>query len=162
MSNKLVIGTFLESEPPLGQFRSSNWPIHMTLLPPFICDKPLDIITAELERVAEDCNPFAVRTAGIAPFMAEGDMPVSLVQEDEQLTDLYTNLGQLAGLLGFTYEYEPHKPTYSFHIAHTAEAIPPEDREIKVASFSLVDRRHNDVPKIKKVLSTHYLGQPIQ
>jgi uncharacterized protein (DUF952 family)/2'-5' RNA ligase len=154
MSNQYVVVGFLD-EPPTEEFKSSEWPLHMTLLPPFTYNGLLDELCDELNTIAMTTRQFSVKTNGVAMFGPNKDIPVSLVKQNESLSVLHSKLTSLVTKLSLKYKHPfLSKNGYRFHITTQRGKKAPTDKNIEVVGFSLVDRKANDTPGLKKVVKS--------
>ena len=154
MSSRFVVVSFLE-KPPAKEFISSAWPLHMTLLPPFIYDGHLSEVIDELDYIAHGTNPFSVITNGNALFGPNEDIPVSLIKPNHYLSVVHSKLASLVTKLDLAYEHPAlSEAGYRFHITTQGGQEPPADTNIPISGFSLVDRQVNDKQGIKKVIES--------
>jgi len=154
MSNRFVVVSFLDKS-PTEEFASSEWPLHMTLLPPFIYDGHLNEVCDELDAIAVNTNRFSVRTNGDALFGPNEDIPVELIEPSEYLSELHTRLASLVTKLGLAYEHPSlSEDGYRFHITTQRGQRTPADAEIQINGFSLVDKQANNKTGVKKVVKS--------
>jgi 2'-5' RNA ligase len=69
-------------------FPASNWPLHLTLVPPFDIDLAPDAVAALFPKSA----PITVTAAEEALFGARRTVPVTLIQPTKQLSELHAAL----------------------------------------------------------------------
>ncbi|WEO77255.1 2'-5' RNA ligase family protein [Cryobacterium sp. SO2] len=90
-------------------FAVSAWPLHVTVLPPFLTDSPAADIAAAMADVARTRPPLTVAAGEDALFGRRHDVPVSLIVPSEELTTLHQAL--LAAIRPFA--AEPDEPAFT-------------------------------------------------
>ncbi len=82
-----VVVSFLEDEPPRF-FLKGDWPLHVTIAPPFVFSRDFQKLVFLLEEVSVGLAPF--RTVGIRRdlFGKNKDVPVTLVESVPSLVTL--------------------------------------------------------------------------
>jgi 2'-5' RNA ligase len=147
-------------QPPIGNFKSSEWPLHMTLLTPFELDQPFDAFTNSLNQIAENTAAFTVRTSDDALLGPDQDVPVSLIETNSHLRKLYASL--MAVAINENLEFED--PLISgennkFHITTQNGTKAPDNVDISINDFSLIDRRVNGEIGLKQVIQSFTLSK---
>jgi|SRR5690554_165788 len=71
------------------QFAVHEWPLHVTVLPPFKTDATGTEIAEAIRSIASGLNPLRAVGAGDELFGRRHDIPVTLLVENERLTTLH-------------------------------------------------------------------------
>ena len=159
MSNRFVVVSFLDKAPS-KRFKSNEWPLHMTLLRPFIYDGPLELINENLNDLAKQLNPFTIKTSEDALFGPKENIPVQLVEINPGLSILHLRLAGLVTKLSLEYEYPAlSEEGYRFHITTQRGQKAPSNMELPVTGFSLVDRQADSEKGLKRAVNSFELGQ---
>ena len=74
------------------RYTMSSLPLHITILSIFSSDQQHSFFTTILAKIAEDARQLTVRTAGRALFGVDQDIPVTLVENSDQLRKLHLRL----------------------------------------------------------------------
>jgi 2'-5' RNA ligase len=70
-------------------FAVSSWPLHVTVLPPFLTDASTAEIAAVIATAARAHPPLTVRAGDDELFGRKHDIPVSLIEPNAELTGLH-------------------------------------------------------------------------
>lgn len=140
-------------------FPVSSWPLHVTVLPPFLTVAGPGAIAAAIGSAVRAQPPITV-TAGVdALFGRRHDIPVSLVVPDDRLTELHRAL--VHALLPFA--AEPEEPAFTgpgfrAHVTHKPPArVRPGDR-LTLSQIAVVDMLPRAATAGRTVLAVHPLS----
>jgi 2'-5' RNA ligase len=137
--NRLFLGCFIE-DAPIGQpFPRVNWPLHITLVPWFLCGLP-DKLDMELARALAGLQQFDVRVGDETMFGSKKNMRVNLIEPNDQLSKLHQillgkvrQLGQLDTDEQFTGE------GYRAHITHVRDRFRSSGDKVRIDSIHLTE-----------------------
>ena len=150
----LVIVCFIDN-PPSSIFQSSQWPMHMTLIPPFSYDGSINELNELLSNFSKEFIQFSVTASERALFGPNKDIPVTIIKQNEVLQGCYIKLLNLIEKLGIKYKYPSISgQNYHFHITDKRGIKVPTNSDILLTGFSLVDRQVKGQPGIKQVIKT--------
>jgi 2'-5' RNA ligase len=137
-------------------FAVQNWPLHITVMPPFLTDAaPSDI--AHAIATATSAHPELTVTAGRdAMFGRRENIPVTLVVESPELIALHRTL--LAAIRPFA--ATPDEPAFTgggfrAHVTMKLPARVHEGEELILAQIALVDMAPAAGQAGRVVLATH-------
>ena len=92
-----------------SSFAVADWPLHITVLPPFLTDAaPADIATA-IDAAVRAQPPLTVRAGEDALFGRRHNVPVTLIEPDDDLSRLHHTL--VAAIRPFA--AEPDEPAFT-------------------------------------------------
>jgi 2'-5' RNA ligase len=136
---RLFLGHFIE-DVSLGQsFLRSRWPLHITVVPWFLCEDT-DALDAALIQVVSPTRPFSVRVGDEEMFGSKKNIKVNVIDPDPQLSKLHdqllsviNNLGRLDSDQQFVGE------SYRAHITHSGERHIAKGRDIMIDSIHLTE-----------------------
>jgi hypothetical protein len=89
---RLVVVLPLTPIPVGAGFAVSAWPLHVTVLPPFLTDAPVDRIADAIAAATRALPALTVVAGGTELFGRRHDIPVTLIEPDATLTALHTTL----------------------------------------------------------------------
>jgi hypothetical protein len=89
---RLVVVLPLTPIPVGAGFAVSAWPLHVTVLPPFLTDAPADRIADAIAATTRALPALTVLAGGTELFGRRHDIPVTLIEPDATLTALHTTL----------------------------------------------------------------------
>lgn len=159
MSNQLVIVSFFD-KPPVNSFSSSEWPLHMTVVPPFTFRGRSQELEAALNTLAARLDPLTITTAGRELFGPNKDIPVALIERNASLLEVYKELTEVLDKLGIEYKHPTISGSnYRFHITNQRNEAVFDHANIPIKSFSLVDRLADKQTSSKKVIRTFEFGE---
>lgn len=159
MNKKFVIVCFLGNSIPL-RFNSSEWPLHMTLVPPFIYDSRMDTLVLSLQEYAQVSLRFKVTVTARDLFGYDKNIPVSLISPINELRELHQGLISMLESLGA--RYKPNlfsADSYNFHVTDQGDQKVLPGATVPISSFSLIDRRVDHQPGQKEVIQTFQLAR---
>lgn len=140
-------------------FAVQDWPLHVTVVPPFLTDAdPADVAATIARTVAG--HPAIRAVAGPdALFGRRHDVPVTLVADDPRLTRLHRVL--VEALLPFA--ASPEEPAFTGagfrpHITAKSQGRVREGDELTLTQVALVDMAPRSAPGGRTVLA----AQPLE
>ena len=140
-------------------FAVAEWPLHVTVLPPFLTDAPAADIATAMAEVARTRHPLTVVAGDDELFGRRRDIPVSLILPSDDLTALHHAL--VTAIRPFA--AEPDEPAFTgpgfrAHVTHK----PPERLHpgavLTLTQLALVDMRPRAHASGRAVLATHPLA----
>jgi hypothetical protein len=145
-----------------ASFAVSRWPLHVTVLPPFLTDAPGGELAAAIAAVASTQPPLTVVAGPDALFGRRHDIPVSLLEPSAELTALHRNL--VAALRPFA--AEPDEPAFTgdgfrAHVTHKPPARVHPGDTLTLRQLTLVDMLPRANAAGRTVLAAHLLGTVI-
>ena len=136
------------------RFAVHEWPLHVTVVPPFSTHASVDDVARVIAETSSAVAPFEVTAGEGAMFGRRHDIPVTLVEDDARLTDLHDALvgalAPLASMGGRTLQqaqYRPHVTSKGDRHAITGEVL-------MLAQLALVDMAPRSSPGGREVLAT--------
>lgn len=155
----LVIVCFIE-KPLKDLFHSSEWPLHMTLVPPFSYSGDINTLNELLEKYAEETSEFGVISNKRTLLGPDKDIPVTLVELNEELQQNYINLLNVLKSLDFKYKQPLISGlNYIFHITDQNGVKAPVGKLLPITSFSLINRSLNGQKGFKQIMHTFHLTE---
>jgi len=140
-------------------FAVSDWPLHITVVPPFLTDAdPADVAAVVASAVAG--QPVIRATAGPdALFGRHHDVPVSLVADNPELARLHRTL--VEALLPFA--AAPEEPAFTGagfrpHVTVKNQGRVNEGDALALTQVTLVDMAPRSAPSGRTVLATRILA----
>lgn len=106
MSQKYVVGHFIDLPSEQFNFSCKNWPLHITLLPNFTINNDLDQVINKLELLSSKIKPFIVQVGNNEHFGLKGEVLVSLIKPNASIINLHEKL------VGLTRDYKFDTPQY--------------------------------------------------
>ena len=144
---------------PLGvgeSFAVADWPLHITVLPPFLTDAPAGRIATAMAGVARSQPPFTVIAGSDELFGRRLDIPVTLVVPDDALSRLHTALvSAIRPFAAVPDEPAFTGPGYRAHITHKPPARPHPGDSIPLRQIALVDMLPRAAAAGRTVLAAH-------
>ncbi len=144
-NNRLFLGHFVEQASVGQPFPRSNWPLHITLVPWFLCSSS-DKLDEELEGILASLKPFEVTVGEPAMFGSKKNIRVNLIEPSSQLQKLHKLLVDLVHKLGKIDTDERFTGDgYRPHITHVAGRNAKPGERILVDSLhltELIDNSH--------------------
>jgi 2'-5' RNA ligase len=138
-----------------ARFAVREWPLHVTVVPPF----GTEASTAELARVIEvaagDVPPLEALAGSGALFGRRHDIPVTLVEEDGRLSGLHDALlAALAPLASSPGDRAFLPATFRPHVTVKGERRVAEGETLRLGQVALVDMAPRSSPGGREVLAT--------
>ncbi|MCU1446339.1 2'-5' RNA ligase family protein [Cryobacterium sp.] len=123
-----------------SSFPVAGWPLHITVLPPFLTDAPAEALAAAIAAAAGTQPPLTVVAGADELFGRRHDIPVSLIQPHDELTALHRTL--VAALRPFA--AEPDEPAFTgpgfrAHITHKPPVRVHPGDTLTLTQLALVD-----------------------
>lgn len=144
------------AKPKMQRFNSEDQPSHVTLLPWFyIAETREDELEDELRRIARQTEPISVKTEGEDMFGRRHNIRVRLLGA-ESLRAIHYRLTNVVenNLKGVIRETEFRGRKYRPHIAEQDHILVPANKELKVDSFSIVQKV--DTPRADREIINTY------
>ena len=136
---RYVIVYLLDPLPDGAGFQAKDWPLHVTLLPPFTVDIEPDVLCAELAHVAELNRPVTTNIIGKDLFGRHGTVPVKTMDKPDGLQQLHDGLAKLATDLGATHVDPRHLGEgYRPHVSDKHHGQADVGQTVHIDNFSLV------------------------
>jgi 2'-5' RNA ligase len=137
--NRLFLGHFIEHA-AIGQpFPRSNWPLHISLVPWFLCGSP-NILDESLSSMLSGICQFEVAVGGEAMFGSKKNIKVNLIEPSRQLLDLHKKLLAGVNTLGKLDTDEQFAGSgYRAHITHAKGRRKQQGEIIRVDSIHLAE-----------------------
>jgi 2'-5' RNA ligase len=129
-------------------FPASDWPLHLTLVPPFDIDLAPDAVAALFPKPA----PITVTAGEEALFGARRSVPVTLIQASKDLTELHTALVDALETAGARIRDQKHiRAGYRPHATSQRSARLRAGDSVAVDSLALVDRAPVGLPGSRRI-----------
>lgn len=142
-------------------FAVAEWPLHVTVLPPFLTDSAPGDIADAIRGAVLGREPLTVVAGEDALFGRRHNIPVTLVLPDEGLTLLHHTL--VAAVRPFA--AEPDEPAFTgpgfrAHVTHKPPARISAGQSLTLGQVALVDMLPRAHTAGRTVLAAHTLGTP--
>ncbi len=139
-------------------FAADAWPLHITLLPPFSVTGPVD--EDALGSVLRRHAPMEVRIHEPTLFGARHDIPVNLVEEDEDLQALHEALYDFFTEAGASFRESKHvREGYRPHVTSQKTGTVTAGDRVVIDSAAIVDRAPGGDQGQRLVVDVHPLGE---
>ncbi len=142
------------------RFAVREWPLHITVVPPFSTIAAVDDLARVIAETTAGLPRFEVRAGRPAMFGRRHDVPVALVEDDVRLTGLHDAL--VAALHPFaapsserSFQPGPYRP----HVTVKGERHAAEGDVLTLGQVALVDMAPRSSPGGRQVLATVDLDQ---
>ncbi|WP_426515178.1 2'-5' RNA ligase family protein [Diaminobutyricibacter sp. McL0618] len=136
------------------RFAVREWPLHVTVVPPFSTHASVDDVARLIAETSSAVAPFEVTAGHGALFGRRHDIPVTLVEDDDRLTHLHdVLLGALAPLASSgdrVFQPGPYRP----HVTAKGERRATEGDVLRLSQIALVDMAPRSSPGGREVLAT--------
>lgn len=146
-----------------ASFAVAQWPLHVTVLPPFHPAAPADQIAAAVAGIARTRPALTVVVGTDALFGRRHDIPVSLILPDEELTTLHRALVAAIRPLAA----QPDEPAFTgagfrAHVTHKPPARVHRGDTLLLSQLAVVEMLPRAGPAGRTVLAAHPLGHAVQ
>lgn len=136
-------------------FSVARWPLHVTVLPPFLTAATPDEIARAMTGVALEQQAITAVAGQDAMFGRRHDVPVTLVTENERLNALHAAL--VAAVRPFA--ADPEEPAFTGpgfrpHVTMKNDRRVDENDQLSLAQVALVDMAARAAPSGRMVLAT--------
>jgi len=136
-------------------FLVRDWPLHVTVLAPFLTDTEPDVIAEALAAAASASATLSVVADGAERFGRRGDVPVTVLEPDEGLTALHDLV--VAAVLPFAAAPEEAAFTGTEFRAHVTDKLHGRVHAgdaLELGQLALVDMAPRAAPTGRAVLAT--------
>lgn len=142
-------------------FAVQDWPLHITVLPPFLTDAAPSEIAAAITSAASTQTPLTAIAGHDEMFGRREDVPVTVVVENEALTRLHRTLVDAVR----PFAASPDEPAFTGpgfrpHITIKHHGRVHEGDEFSLTQIALVDMAPRSEPSGRSVLATLPLPAP--
>lgn len=153
-----VAVTFVEPVEDGFRFRSGEWPLHVTIAPPFSVDSFSEDLVRDLEAFCATTEPFGATVEGGELFGPRRDLPVNLVSRG-RLAPLHEGLVAVLERHGATFKNPDYiKGRYRPHVTHQHGRKVAEGEQLAVTKVAFVDEPPDD-PGGREVKRSYFLGK---
>lgn len=150
--------TFAEPVEDGFRFRSGEWPLHVTIAPPFSIDSFSEDLVRDLAALFAATKPFKVTVEAEDWFGPKRDLPVNLVS-DGGLQPLHEGLVAVLERHGATFKNPNYiKGRYRPHVTHQRGRKPAAGERVAVGKVAFVDEPPHD-PGLWEVKRSYPLGK---
>ena len=140
------------------RFRVENWPLHITVVPPFSTEASSDDIAAVIEGVTTEHPPLTARAGDERLFGRDNTIPVNLVDEHPDLTRLHNELvSALRPLASDPAERAFTAPIFVPHVTVKGDRRTTAGEQLDLRQVALVDMAARADPRGRSVLATSTL-----
>jgi 2'-5' RNA ligase len=142
-----------------ASFAVASWPLHITLVPPFLTDADPTDVAAAIEKATVGQNALGVIVGHDELFGRRHDIPVSLVEDDPELTALHRTLK--AAMRQFA--ASPEEPAFTgpgfrAHVTVKDHARVHAGEQLTLTQIALVDMAPRAAASGRTVLAAVPLG----
>ncbi len=159
MSDKpeFVVVSFLESLQEGDRFPKQDWPLHVTIAPPFSLGNFSPELDQGLRNLSESQTSFAARVGSEALFGPKQDVPVNLISSDS-LTELHGRIVSELEQHHASFRNRNHVETgYHPHVTHQQEGRLHEGQEITLRTIELVALTSPRDEEAREVIRSYHL-----
>jgi len=140
-----------------GSFTVADWPLHVTLVAPFVTDHSNETVASALRGVARDAHAIATTAGDPALFGRRHDVPVTLVRDGGEIAALRANA--LAALDAAGVDVGLPRPEFRPHVTVKRHGgVNPGDR-VMLQQLALVDMRPSTGAHHRSVVGVWPLGE---
>lgn len=134
------------------EYRSSNWPLHVTIMGAFAIDMS-DTVISQLRAVIERHEPIVVTAGDDAYFGPQKDIQVTLIEANPALEALHNDLVNCLELAGAVFN-EPQyiKQGYRAHATVQPHARLTKGEQVRLHEVALIDMFPHDDPYGRRVM----------
>ena len=142
-----------------SSFAVPAWPLHITVLPPFLTDAPTDEIAAAIAAATRVHPPLTAVAGRNELFGRRHDIPVALIEPNDQLTALHRTLVDAIR----PFAAAPDEPAFTgpgfrAHVTHKPPATVQPGDTLTLTQIALVDMLPRTHAAGRTVLAAHPLG----
>lgn len=142
-------------------FAVRDWPLHITVLAPFLTDAAPGVIAAALAAVASGHPAVTAVAGGDELFGRRENIPVTVVAPNAALTRLHDALVDAIQPFGSSPNERAFTgPEFRAHVTVKGEARVHEGDELALTQIALVDMAPRALPGGRAVLATFPLAAP--
>lgn len=142
-------------------FAVQSWPLHITVLAPFLTDAAPEEIAQAIAVATSGQGPLTVIAGPEEMFGRRGNVPVTVVVENEHVTRLHRTLAAaLRPLAASPDERAFIGPTFRAHVTVKDHDRVHEGNELVLSQVALVDMAPRSMPTGRSVLATFPLLAP--
>lgn len=158
-SSYTIVG-FLSNNALPRSFSESNWPLHVTLLDPFKTEWSQKELSAQMQEFALKTHPFLLKLSKRSFLGPNKDVPVTLLEVDENMSRLHNELLELGKHGSFVYN-TPGFVGEGFvpHITDAADERAEFNKYYDVLSISIVDTIPDGDPSRRSIVATFDLAR---
>ncbi|TFD74171.1 hypothetical protein E3T54_15390 [Cryobacterium sp. Sr8] len=159
--SRLVVVLPLQPLRAGDSFAVADWPLHITVLAPFLTDDAPADIAAAIASAVSGQGALAAVAAGDELFGRRKDIPVTLVVDDEALAGLHRTLVDVVR----PFAAAPDEPAFTgpdfrAHVTVKRIARVHQGDELSLSQIALVDMAPRTGPSGRTVLATIWLPTP--
>ncbi|WP_345764676.1 2'-5' RNA ligase family protein [Diaminobutyricibacter sp. McL0608] len=137
------------------RFAVREWPLHVTVVPPFSTHATIDDLARAIAETTAGVSAFPVTAGRGALFGRRHDIPVTLVDEDARLTGLHAALTAALHPLALPSSERSFQPgPYRPHVTVKGERRAAEGEVLRLRQVALVDMAPRSSPGGREVLAT--------
>ena len=137
------------------RFAVREWPLHVTVVPPFSTHATVDDVARTIAETTADVRQFEVRAGRSAMFGRRHDIPVTLVEDEVRLTDLHDHLAAALRQLSVPSSDRAFQPgPYRPHVTVKGERHVAEGAVLTLGQVAIVDMAPRSDPRGRQVLAT--------
>ena len=157
---RVVVVIALEPLRAGTRFPVRDWPLHVTVVPPFSTRASVDDIARIIAETSSGFPPFEVRAGHSAMFGRRHDVPVTLVEEDARLGALHQALVAALEPLASAGDRAFQSAPYSPHVTAKGDRRATQGEVLTLGQVALVDMAPRSSPGGREVLATIDLTPP--
>jgi 2'-5' RNA ligase len=112
----------------------TKWPLHITIVPWFFYESNVEELIKQMQNKLKDFTTFKVKVLERAMFGPAGDVPVKLIEKNENLTELHASLYHLL----LSVKASPEREEYNT-VSYTPHITVRGDRNIDSGAAVMVN-----------------------
>ncbi|MFC9560251.1 2'-5' RNA ligase family protein [Agromyces sp. NPDC056965] len=140
-----------------ASFTVADWPLHVTLVEPFLTDRPPQLIAAALSGVALEARAISSTAGEPALFGRRHDVPVNLVRDGGEIAALRTK--GLAALAAAGIEIIHPRADFRPHVTAKRHGRLSLGDRVVLRQLALIDMRPSSGAHHRRVLGAWPLGE---
>lgn len=138
-NNRLFVGCFIEGVAINQPFLRSDWPLHITLMPWFLCGR-VGELDAKIAKLTSSTGSFDVQVGGEAMFGSKRNIKVNIIKPSTRLTKLHNLLLASVKTLGrIDVDEQFTAEGYRAHVTHSNGRHKNRGDRIRINSIHLTE-----------------------
>ena len=144
MTHKYVIVHFVRGDPEQKEFKSSDWPLHVTLSGNFNTNETEVGLVNKLLSYSQTLSPITLKVGRKEMFGPNKNIEVNVLEMNEEILNLHLGLKDTLDSLESTFDTPQYVGSgYKAHSTVQGDDKLNDGEDITIKSFSLVDMEPN-------------------
>ncbi|MFD4423158.1 2'-5' RNA ligase family protein [Agromyces sp. NPDC058484] len=143
---------------PGDEFTVADWPLHVTLVEPFLTDVAVADLAAAVSRIAGSAAPVRASAGEEAMFGRRRDVPVTLVRDGGELAALRSGALDALREAGVDLDRIRARSDFRPHVTRKRHAYLVPGEHISLDTLALIDMRPAEGAHHRSVIASWRLG----